>query len=387
MSTTGTTNTLIVCALLVATCSASYHGAVSTQYAHLDPHSHSYSYGYADPNSQKQETRSHDGVTHGSYSYIDGYGHKQTVSYTADPHHGFHAVGTNLPKGPAPAPVHAVAAYGGHYDGGHGYAAGHAYHGPQAHITLTHEGVPHDTPEVAHAKAAHAAAHAAAAAAAYGHGGHGHHLYKRSLWGHGGYAHHVAAPVVLTHGGVPVDTPEVQHAKAEHYAAHAKALGAAVHAHGVPIDTPEVAHAKAAHFAAHAAAGHGGPSHAIAAHGYHVPVIHNGVPVDTPEVQHAKAAHFAALAKASSAAVHSGGDDGSWDGGHGGSYGGAPTHYATSAHHENYGPYKGPLHIPVIHNGVPVEPAEVQHARAAHLSALAAESHGHGGGYYGHGKW
>ncbi|XP_037815191.1 histidine-rich protein PFHRP-II [Lucilia sericata] len=376
---------LIVCALLVATCSASYHGAVSTQYAHLDPNSHSYSYGYADPNSQKHETRSHDGVTHGSYSYIDGHGHKQTVSYTADPHHGFHAVGTNLPKGPAPALGHAVAAY----DGGHGYASGHAYHGPQAHITLTHEGVPHDTPEVAHAKAAHAAAHAAAAAAAYDHGGHGgHHLYKRSLWGHGAYAHQAVAPIVLTHGGVPVDTPEVQHAKAAHYAAHAKALGAAGHGHGAPLDTPEVAHAKAAHFAAHAAASHGGPSHAIAAHGYHVPVIHNGVPVDTPEVQHAKAAHFAALAKASAAAVHSGGDDGSWDGGHiSGGHGGPPTHYATSAHHVHGGPYHGPLHIPVIHNGVPVEPAEVQHARAAHLSALAAESHKSAGGYYGGGKW
>ncbi|XP_005178026.1 histidine-rich protein PFHRP-II [Musca domestica] len=382
---------IIATALLVATCSASYHGAVSTQYASLDPHSHSYSYGYSDPNSQKHETRSHDGVTHGSYSYVDGHGHVQSVHYTADPHTGFHATGTNLPKGPAPLPALAHAAA---YDGGH-YAAGHAYHGPLAHITLTHEGVPHDTPEVAHAKAAHAAAYAAAAAAAAhsGDGGH-HHLYKRSLWGgHAGYAH-VAAPVVLTHGGVPVDTPDVQAAKAAHYAAHAKALGAAGHGHGAPLDTPEVSHAKAAHFAAHAAARSGHPgaaSHAVAAHGFHIPVIHNGVPVETPEVQHAKAAHFAAVAKAAATAgpADHGDDghyDGRWDGDHAGGHGGAPSHYATSAHHTPAGPYHGPLHIPVIHNGVPVEPAEVQHARAAHLNALAAESHNSvGHGYYG--KW
>ncbi|XP_013113821.1 histidine-rich protein PFHRP-II [Stomoxys calcitrans] len=376
---------IIATALLVASCSASYHGAVSTQYASLDPHSHSYSYGYSDPNSQKHET-SHGGVTHGSYSYVDGHGHVQSVHYTADPHTGFHATGTNLPKAPAPAPAHGLAvAHDGAYDH---YAAGHAYHGPQAHLTLTHEGVPHDTPEVAHAKAAHAAAHAAAAAAA-AHGGH-HHLYKRSLWGHPGFAH--AAPVVLTHGGVPVDTPDVQAAKAEHYAAHAKALGAAGHGHGAPHDTPEVAHAKAAHFAAHAAArsGHGGPApHALAAHGYHVPVIHNGVPVETPEVQHAKAAHYAALAKASAHAGPADHDDGHydgrWDGDHSG-HGGAPSHYATSAHHVPSGPYHGPLHIPVIHNGVPVEPAEVQHARAAHLNAVAAESHGPAGHDY-YGKW
>lgn len=378
---------IILAALLVSTCSAfpSYHGAVSTQYASLDPHSHSYSYGYSDPNSQKHES-SHGGVTKGHYSYVDGHGHVQSVSYTADPHHGFNAVGTNLPKGPEPvhaAPVHAYAG-----------PVAHSYHGPEAHITLTHEGVPVDTPEVQHAKAAHAAAHAAAAHAAGPH-----HLYKRSLWG--AYPH-AAAPVVLTHGGVPVDTPDVQAAKAEHYAAHAKALGAAAHAHGAPIDTPEVQHAKAAHFAAHAAARTGHPAPAAhAVHGYHIPVIHNGVPVDTPEVQHAKAAHYAALSKASAhAGPYSGHDDGSYDGrwdgdngvhdggyAHGGGHA-APSHYATSAHHEHghYGPYKGPIHIPVIdHNGVPVEPAEVQHARAAHLSALAAESHKSAG--YGYGKW
>uniref|UniRef100_A0A1A9WY83 Cuticle protein 6 n=1 Tax=Glossina brevipalpis TaxID=37001 RepID=A0A1A9WY83_9MUSC len=372
----------ILCALLASTCSATYHGAVSTQYASLDPYSHSYSYGYADPNSQKHETRSHDGVTRGSYSYLDGYGHLQSVSYVADPHHGFQAVGTNLPKAPSPAAAYVPAAPVAHY------AAAHAY--PQAHIVLDHKGVPVDTPEVQHAKAAHAAAYAsaAAAAAAAGHGGYGghHHLYKRSLWGHG---HGYAAPVALTPSGVPVDTPDVQAAKAEHAAAHAKALGAALHA--------------GAGHAGGYAGGHGGGY--AGAHGYHVPVInHLGVPVDTPEVQHAKAAHFAAVAKAAAEAGPSSHDDGSYLGGHdGGAYaagaygagaghaGVGPSHYSTAAHHGGYGGYKGPLHYPVLHNGVPVEPAEVQHARAAHLSALAAESHkaaAHGAYYGGHyAKW
>lgn len=365
----------------MASCTATWHGAVSTQYAHLDPHGHTYSYGYADPNSQKHETRTHDGVTRGSYSYVDGSGHLQSVSYTADPHHGFHAVGTNLPKAPV-----ALAAYGGAPAVVAHYASGHAY--PQAHIVLDHSGVPVDTPEVQHAKAAHAAAHAAAAAKAL-HSGH-HHLYKRSLWA-AGHGHLAAAPVALTHAGVPVDTPDVQAAKAEHAAAHAKALAGAYHAGaGVAGAGP------------YAAAGHAGGYGAgyAGAHGYHVPVLdHKGVPVDTPEVQHARAAHLAALAKASAAAGPSSHDDGSYHGQYDGSHGAYAGHsgavaagqYSSAAHHGGYGAYKGPLHYPVLHNGVPVEPAEVQHARAAHLSALAAESSkaaSYGGHYDGHyGKW
>lgn len=365
---------LLAAALLISTVSASWHGAVSTQYQHLDPHSHTYSYGYADPNSQKHETRAHDGTTRGSYSYVDGHGHLQSVAYTADPHHGFNAVGTNLPQAPAvphAAPVYAAA---------HAHAAyvpyAHAHQAHGIHIpVLTHGGVPVDTPEVQHAKAAHAAAHAAAAHNA------GHHLYKRSIYG-GGWAYGApAAHVPLTHGGVPVDTPDVQAAKAEHYAAHAKALGQVAHAHGAPIETPEVQHAKAAHFAAHAAARSGHAIAPIAHGGYHVPVIHNGVPVDTPEVQHAKAAHYAALSQAS---AHGGSSHSSWDDGR---YDGR-WDAASESHSQSYATgyaHKGPIHIPVIHNGVPVEPAEVQHARAAHLSAVAAASHGgpSHGGYYG----
>ncbi|XP_055585878.1 cuticle protein 18.7-like [Uranotaenia lowii] len=150
----------------------------------------------------------------------------------------------------------------------------------------------------------------------------------------------------------------------------------------VPADTPEVAHAKAAHFAAHAAA-HTGHHYAPAApaghwdnhhheqkwHGpLHFPKIHNGVPVETPEVQHAKAAHFAAIAK---------------EGAHAPAYHGHDDHaHWAPAHHEQK--WHGPQHIPVIHNGVPVETPEVQHAKAAHLSAL----HGaHAGSYAGGAHW
>lgn len=301
---------IILAAFLFSTCSASLYGGLSTQY-HNQDNLGQYSYGYADPNSQKHEVRLHDGVTRGSYSYVDANGHVQSVSYTADPHSGFHAVGTNLPQ--EPAPVHPV-----------------AVHAP---VSL-HNGVPLDTPEVQLAKAAHYAAHAAARA--------GHHLYKRSLhgapWAYG--PQHV--PVIVN--GVPVETPEVQHAKAAHFAAHAEARHH-YPSNGAPIDTPEVQHARAAHYSAHNAARAGIPE------SYHVPIIHNGVPVDTPEVQHARSAHYAALAEASARA-------------------GPPSspHYTPSYNH-------GPIHIPVIQNGVPVDTPEVQHARAAHLNALAAASH------------
>lgn len=64
-----------------------------------------YSYGYKEPLSTKQEVRTLDGVTSGSYSYIDANGLLQTVDYRADDE-GFHVAATNLPKasnaGPKP---------------------------------------------------------------------------------------------------------------------------------------------------------------------------------------------------------------------------------------------------------------------------------------------
>lgn len=189
------------------------------------------------------------------------------------------------------------------------------------------------------------------------------------------YAH----PVVLGHNGAPLETPEVQAAKAAHFAAHAEAkarlhrrsIYAAPWNH-VPAETPEVAAAKAAHLAAHAKIGYGPVAPAShwdhheepvkKWHGpIHIPVIHKGVPVETPEVQHAKAAHAAAYAKL-----------------HGG-YAPAHEHHEAPVvqehHHASaYGPWHGPIHIPVIHKGVPVETPEVQHAKAAHYNALAVAS-------------
>lgn len=354
----------VVAALFLASaCSGSYLGpAVSSQYVSQD-NLGQYSYGYAEPNSQKHETRSANGVTSGGYSYVDANGLVQSVKYVSDPVNGFQVAATNLPKGPAPAPIAYVAAPIVHAAPvvHAAYAAPWAYAAPLAH------GAPIDTPEVQAAKAAHFAAHAQARANL-------HHLHKRSAaWGYAAPWGYAAAPVI--HNGVPVDTPEVQHAKAAHFAAHAQALAgqhvapvpyayAPLAHNGAVVDTPEVQHAKAAHFAAHAAARAGHPINP-AHYAHHVPVIHNGVPVDTPEVQHAKAAHFAAVAQAKSSAYH-----------------GAPATYAAP-----HGHYYGPQHIPVIANGVPVETPEVQHAKAAHYAAVAeakSRSYDHG---YDNGAW
>uniref|UniRef100_A0A1B0A6F8 Cuticle protein 6 n=1 Tax=Glossina pallidipes TaxID=7398 RepID=A0A1B0A6F8_GLOPL len=55
-----------------------------------------YSYGYSEPLSAKEETRTADGITKGSYSYIDANSLLQTVDYTADSN-GFRVAATNLP--------------------------------------------------------------------------------------------------------------------------------------------------------------------------------------------------------------------------------------------------------------------------------------------------
>ena len=61
-----------------------------------------YVYGYNGGLSSKVESRTLDGVTRGSYSYIDADNILQTVEYTADATNGFRAAATNLPK----APIH-----------------------------------------------------------------------------------------------------------------------------------------------------------------------------------------------------------------------------------------------------------------------------------------
>jgi len=62
-----------------------------------------YSFGYNDPNSQRQEIKTADGVVRGAYQYVDEAGVLQTVEYVAD-EGGFRVAATNLPSGPA-APV------------------------------------------------------------------------------------------------------------------------------------------------------------------------------------------------------------------------------------------------------------------------------------------
>ena len=92
-----------------------------------------YTYGYSGGPSAKIESKSFDGVTRGSYSYIDANDKLQTVSYTADDVHGFRVAATNLPEGPADNGVAPI-------DDG------------KAPESVT------DTPEVAQAKAEHLAA-------------------------------------------------------------------------------------------------------------------------------------------------------------------------------------------------------------------------------------
>merc|ERR1712079_817376 len=67
-----------------------------------------YNYGYSSPTSTKQELKTADGVTWGSYSYVDANGLVQTVNYISDAL-GFKVAATNLPvhhvEGPQPEPV------------------------------------------------------------------------------------------------------------------------------------------------------------------------------------------------------------------------------------------------------------------------------------------
>ena len=63
-----------------------------------------YNYGYSNPTSAKQEFKTADGITQGTYSYVDANGIVQTVNYVSDDVNGFRVAATNLPVGPAPAP-------------------------------------------------------------------------------------------------------------------------------------------------------------------------------------------------------------------------------------------------------------------------------------------
>jgi Insect cuticle protein len=330
--------------LFVASCAASHYGAISTQFQAHDGHG-GYDYGYTDPLSSKQESKHHDGSVHGGYSYVDAHGHTQSVKYIADPHKGFQVVAaTNLPKGPSPAVSHYHEAPKPVEKTYEVLAAEHKHFA--AHAEANARGYYHEAPkpvqktyEVLAAEQKHFAAHAEANARA-------HHHYKRSIYEHApayNYKSYEAAPAPVN--GVPVDTAEVQHAKANHFALVSAAKAKIGHSghysapapaynhgpshysapapaynhyaapaynyksyepapapvNGVPVDTAEVEHAKAIHFAAYSAA----KTH----HGY------NGAPEDTYEVKAEKAKHFALVAQAASKSGYGHGqeDDGSYN--------------------------------------------------------------------------
>lgn len=68
-----------------------------------------YNYGYSNQNSAKTEVKTIDGVTRGSYTYVDANNIVQRVDYIADDLFGFRVAATNLPVAPAPVPVAAPA--------------------------------------------------------------------------------------------------------------------------------------------------------------------------------------------------------------------------------------------------------------------------------------
>nr|CAH7746162.1 unnamed protein product [Callosobruchus chinensis] len=255
-----------------------------------------------------------------------------------------------------------------------GYANPYYYAAFQHVPVITPHGVPVETPEVQIAKINHLAAHAQVQLGA----------------GH--------------HHGVPADTPEVAAAKLAHLQTvaakragyHVAPIAAASHvaplvAAGHPIDTPEVQVAKAAHFAAHAAAhGHLRKRRALP-YPLHYPVIdRNGVPVETPEVQAAKAHHFQEVARIAQRPGQNIPDAVDYNSHH---YS-APQYHApqyaatqysapqyTPAYY-NHAPLRGPGGPPaqIGPDGQPLETPEVRAAKAAHFAAYAAVAQGN----YGH---
>jgi hypothetical protein len=174
------------------------------------------------------------------------------------------------------------------------------YHGPTAKPVVLHNGYLADTHEVAAAKNAHLAALAKESHHGYGgdygySGSYGYdhgQEYSGSYDGHHGdlrYHGPIAIPHVL-HDGHIADTHEVAAAKAEHFAAVAKAK-----AHGGYGD----------HYSGRYASGYGadhGHSHHVAP--YHGPlakpvVLKSGYLADTHEVAAAKHHHLEALHEAS----------------------------------------------------------------------------------------
>ncbi|KAG8328282.1 hypothetical protein J6590_000941 [Homalodisca vitripennis] len=201
-----------------------------------------------------------------------------------------------------------LAAPGGLYQG---------YHGPQAIPHVLPSGHLADTHEVAAAKAEHFAAVSKAGAlggyaGGYSHGGHGGAAYSGAAdhSSHGDFRYHgpIAIPHVL-HDGHIADTHEVAAAKAEHFAAVAKAQAHAGHGdhgdyHG---DDGRYAGGYDSH-SGFSGAYHGGSGYVGAYHGPLAKpvVLPSGYLADTHDVAAARGHHYQALAQAHH---HSSGDE------------------------------------------------------------------------------
>lgn len=242
----------------------------------------------------------------------------------------------------------------------------------QPHAVIGPNGHPVETPEVQYAKATHFAAHANAR--------------------YGG-AHGIPHAPISLHNALPADTPEVAAAKLQHHHDFAVAaqrngvhvpLVAAAATH-YPLDTPEVSAAKAAHFAAHAAARGHYRRRRAAPFPLHYPVIdHNGVPVETPEVQAAKAQHYSEYQRTLARPGQNIPDP--LEHTYSSSQYSVPQYNGPSQQYSPY-IYRGPGGPPaqIGPDGRPLETPEIQAAKAAHFAAHAAVrsgNYGHFGGHY-----
>ncbi|XP_029155515.1 uncharacterized protein LOC114928464 [Nylanderia fulva] len=267
------------------------------------------------------------------------------------------------------------------------------YHGPPAPIG--HDGRVVDTPEVAHAKAAHLAAVVQAASripysvASYP-ADSDYHGYSKPIaishqMYHNGHEYH-GPPAPLDHDGRVIDTPEVARAKAAHLAAYNHIASSAPvsenhspiynhHYYGAPHNNPEEEHSGHAHLTDYDNNYHGYDDDlssqivlsalcAIATAQSAYLAYHTGVPLgpdgkilDTPEVAQAKAAHLATQAYEAARNTL------------GYRYAPALAIYAPAI---TYG-------APIGADGRVVDTPEVAQAKAAHLAAHAQEAAKTGG--------
>jgi len=202
------------------------------------------------------------------------------------------------------------------------------------------------------------------------------------------YAGPYAIPTV-TADGFLLDTPEVAHAKANHFALYNQAAHAAAAAPDINVHYDGYAHAAPAYapLAYHAAAPHHGY------YGYIPTVTADGFLLDEPSVAAAKANHFALYNQAAAAAAAAPDTDVVYDAApvvHAAApvvpaYAPAVTHVAAphhvlpaATHYTHLGPHYAPgAYAPAVHGYaaagayVPADTPEVAHAKAEHFAAHA----------------